>query len=418
MILNTQNNKTYKSLWFFAGILFVITFALGVLCGNYFTIQKQITNDDGQVQISKVLNLYNLNKSTEVDFAEFWDVWKMLKEKHVTQPVNDVDLFYGAMKGLVAGLNDPYSIYFPPEEAKDFMQDLSGKFAGIGAEVGLKDNQLTVIAPLPGSPAEKAGLKAGDKIFKINNEDSFGLSLDEAIKKIRGPQGSEVRLLVNHLNQEKIEEIVIVRDIINIPSVVWKMLDNKVAYLQISYFNENTTSEFDKIVKEIVLANPKSLILDMRNNPGGYLESAVSVASEWIKQGIVVSEKDNKNQGTEYQTLGDHKFLGLKTIVLVDGGTASGAEIVAGALQDYNLAKIVGEKTYGKGSVQDLQFLPDGSAVKITIANWYTPKERQINKNGIMPDVVVEKMFEEIKDSQGIITYKDLGLAKALELLK
>jgi len=322
------------------------------------------------------------------------------------------------MKGLVAGLNDPYSIYFPPEEAKDFMQDLSGKFAGIGAEVGLKDNQLTVIAPLPGSPAEKAGLKAGDKIFKINNEDSFGLSLDEAIKKIRGPQGSEVRLLVNHLNQEKIEEIVIVRDIINIPSVVWKMLDNKVAYLQISYFNENTTSEFDKIVKEIVLANPKSLILDMRNNPGGYLESAVSVASEWIKQGIVVSEKDNKNQGTEYQTLGDHKFLGLKTIVLVDGGTASGAEIVAGALQDYNLAKIVGEKTYGKGSVQDLQFLPDGSAVKITIANWYTPKERQINKNGIMPDVVVEKMFEEIKDSQGIITYKDLGLAKALELLK
>lgn len=415
------NNKSSRAWLWLAVILFTLSFGTGLLVGRAWNIQKQITGDKGQVEIAKVLNLYSKSHSDKVKFDQFWDVWDKIKEKYVNQPVDDAQLFYGALQGLVSGLDDPYSVYFPPEKAEEFAKELSGELEGIGAEVGLKEKQLMIIAPLPNSPAEKAGLRPGDKIYAINKVETANMTVDEAVSKIRGPKGTSVTLTVSHDGLDKVQEITIIRDKINVPTVIWEMKPNNVAYLRVAYFNENTWDEFDKAVNKIVLKTPKGLILDLRSDPGGFLETSIKVASEWIREGVIVKEKfsqTSQNKENVYQASGRHRLIGIKTVVLVDEGTASASEIVAGALQDYGVGKLVGMKTYGKGSVQDFEALPDGSALKITIANWYTPKDRQINKQGIMPDVVLDKMLEELKDKNGNITYKDLGLEKALELLK
>ncbi len=411
------HNKN-RNIWLLAIVLFLLVFGAGYLFGSYGAIKKTLIGSGGEVEISKVLNLYSKSRSSEVDFNQFWDLWDKVKSRYVSQPVDEVKLFYGALEGMVAGLGDEHSVYFPPQKAQEFAEGLSGEFSGIGAEIGLRDEQIIVVAPLPSSPAEKAGLKSGDRIYKVNDEEIFGLSVDEVVSKIRGPKGTTVKLLVSHDGLEKLEEVKIVRDTINIPTVIWEILDGNIVYLRISYFNEKTWSEFDKAVKEIIMKNPKGLVLDMRNNPGGYLDTAVQVASEWIDKGQIVSEKESDGTETKHETVGSHRFLGLKTVVLVDEGTASGSEIVAGALQDYGLAKVVGAKTYGKGSVQDFEPLLDGSALKLTVAYWYTPQGRIIEKQGITPDVVLDKMVEEIKKEDGSVEYEDLGLAKALELLK
>ncbi len=403
-----------RSKVFLVFILLVASFGAGLFLGKVWQIQDLVTDDKGAVEIVKVMNLYSKSRSPEVKFDQFWDVWNKIEAKYVDQPVDDVKLFYGAIEGAVAGLGDPYTVYFPPKKAEEFVKDLAGEFDGIGAEIGLKGDILTVIAPLPGSPAEKAGLKPGDKIYKIDDDETYGLSVDEAVMKIRGKKGTSVRLTISHNGIEKVEEVTIIRDTIVVPTVVWEKKDNQIAYLRVSYFNEDTWSEFDKMTKEIKAWSPKGIVLDMRSNPGGYLDTSIAVASEWIKKGVVVKEKFSDSKENSYDTIGAHRFAGLPTIVLIDEGTASGSEIVAGALQDYGLATLVGKKSYGKGSVQDFEVLPDGSAIKITVARWYTPKDRQIDKSGIEPDVKIEEMFVKQKDE----TYKDVGLEKALELLK
>jgi carboxyl-terminal processing protease len=332
----------------------------------------------------------------------------------VEQPVKDVDLFYGAIEGLVGGLKDPYSVYFPPTEAQEFVKDLAGAFEGIGTEIGIKDEQLIVIAPLSGSPAEKAGLKPGDQIYKINGEEAFGLKVDEAVQKIRGPKGTTVKLTIGREGEDKVLDITIVRDVITVPTVVGEKKDSQIAYLRVSYFNGETWDQFDKAVKEIKEYGPKGIILDLRSDPGGYLDTAVLVASEWIKDGDIVKEKFNNGEENKYPTVGKHRLAGIKTVVLVDENSASASEIVAGALQDHGLATVLGVKTYGKGSVQDFEVLPDGSALKLTVARWFTPKDRQIEKLGITPDIEMKEMFVKQKDG----TYKDVGLEKAIELLK
>ncbi len=418
MTESTNNKSSRAGLWL-AVFLFILSFGTGLLAGRFWNTKKQITNDQGEVQISKIINLYSQNRSSVADFNQFWDIWNKVKEKYVGQPVDEVKLFYGAMEGMVAGLGDPYSVYFPPVKAKEFAKDLSGEFEGIGAELGLKDNQPIIIAPLPGSPAEKAGLKAGDKIYSVNKEDILKLTLDEIVGKIRGPEGTVVILTISHDGMEKAQDVSVTRQKIDVPSVSFEMKPGNIAYLRVSYFNDKTSTEFDKAVKQILAKSPKGLVLDLREDPGGYLDTAVEVASEWIAGGVVVKEKYSNGKVDEYNSSGAHRLVDLKTIVLVDSGSASGSEIVAGALQDYGKATLVGEKTYGKGSVQEFEALPDGSALKITVAKWFTPKDRSIDKEGIMPDVVLDKMVEEVKDKQGKVTsYKDLGLAKALEMLK
>ncbi len=406
-----------KLIFTVAGIgVVLVAFIAGYFLGNTRGVYNSLVSSDGQVEISKVLNLYAKSRSSSVNFDQFWKVWDMVKSGHVQQPVDEVKLFYGALEGLVAGLDDPYSVYFPPKKAEEFATDLSGEFEGIGAELGKKDGFLTIIAPLPGSPAEKAGIKSGDKIYAINKEDALSLTVEEAIQKIRGPHGTEVTLTLSQNGPETIREVKIIRDKIVVPTVVWEKKDKSIAYLRINYFNQETMPQFRKAVNEIRAFGAKGLILDLRGNPGGYLDISVAVASEWVKEGLIVREKFHDKTVKDYVSMSsNHEFATMPTVVLVDEGTASGAEIVAGALQDYGLAQLVGQKTFGKGSVQNFEPLPDGSALKLTIANWFTPKERAIDKHGIQPDVVLEEMFQE--DKKQPKGFRDLGVEKALELL-
>ncbi|OGH64847.1 MAG: hypothetical protein A3J66_00800 [Candidatus Magasanikbacteria bacterium RIFCSPHIGHO2_02_FULL_47_14] len=412
-MLEKSSYKRFLLVTTFVGL--GIAFAIGFFSGTAVAVRKQVVDASGDVNITKVVDLYGKTRSDEVSFDQFWKVWNTIKSNYVGQPVNEVDLFYGAIQGMVKGLNDPYSVYFPPKEAKEFADDLSGEFEGIGAEIGIRDKQLIVIAPLPDSPAEKAGLKSGDKILAIGDEETGDITVEEAVQKIRGPQGTQVMLTISRDGWEKAEERTITRDRINVPTVRWEMKEGDIAYVRISYFNQETVFEFDKAVQEMLLKAPAGLVLDLRSNPGGYLDSAVLIASEWIKDGVIVRERFNDTEQKEYSTSGRHRLSDIPTVTLVDEGTASGSEILAGALQD-NGKVLVGAQIFGKGSVQNFEVLPDGSALKLTIAKWFTPKDRKIDETGITPDIVLEKMFEEDASTEG--EAKDLGLEKAMEVLK
>lgn len=348
--------------------------------------------------------------SKDVDFDLFWQVWDLVKRNYVYQPVQDTKLFYGALAGIVGALDDPYSVFLDPEMSKKFQQELEGAFEGIGAELGIKDDQLTIIAPLPNTPAERAGLKAGDKILAINGQDSSGMALDLAVSMIRGPKGTEVVLTIWREDWGKTKEVKIIRDRIELVSVRWEM-KNEIAYLEINHFNEDTYERVNRAVNEILIKGPKGLILDLRNNPGGFLETAVNVAGEWIENDVVLIEKGQSGKQNARRSNGLARLQNLKTIVLINQGSASASEIVAGALQDYGKATLVGKKTFGKGSVQNLEFLSDGSSVKITVSEWLTPKGRQINKEGITPDIEVDLTEEDYNAG------RDPQLEKAVELL-
>ena len=244
-----QNEKKhYAKMAVVALLIFLAGFGTGMSAG----IGDVVRGDSGDVEISKVIDLYSKTRSSDVSFDQFWAVWDKIKEKYVSKPVDDVDLFYGSIAGMVQGLHDPYSVYFPPPEAEAFAKDLSGEFEGIGAEIGLRQGQLTVISPLPGSPAEQAGLLPGDAILSIEGQDTYDMTLDEAVMNIRGKKGTSVTLQIAHDGFETVEDVSITRDTINVPTVDWNMKNNGVAYLRISYFNETTWSEFDKAVNEMI----------------------------------------------------------------------------------------------------------------------------------------------------------------------
>ncbi len=412
----SEEKKSYKRFIFVTTFLGLsVAFVIGYFSGTAIATRNQVVDASGDINISKVVDLYGKSRSDQVSFDQFWKVWNTIKSNYVGQPVNEVDLYYGAIQGMVKGLDDPYSVYFPPKEAKEFADDLSGEFEGVGAEIGIREKQLIVIAPLPDSPAEKAGLKSGDKILAIGDEDTGDLTVEEAVQKIRGPKGTQVTLTISRDGWEKAEQRIITRDRINVPTIKWEMKESNIAYLRINYFNQDTTSEFDKAVQEILVKAPAGVILDVRSNPGGYLDSAVTIASEWIKEGVIVRERFTTSEEKEYTTTGRHRLSDIPTVMLVDEGTASASEILAGALQD-NGKTLIGAQTFGKGSVQNFEVLSDGSALKLTIAKWFTPHDRGIDETGITPDVVLETMFEESQSVPGEV--KDLGLEKAIEVLK
>jgi len=392
-------------------ILFIISFGMGVIVGKTWYVKKQISGADGNVQLDKVLNLNRSLNRSELDFSQFWDVWDKLKTKYVKQPVTEQDMFYGAIAGMVGALGDPYSMYFPPQAAEDFAKDLSGELEGIGAEIGIKDNQLVVVAPLPDSPAEKAGLRPGDKILDIDKESTFGMDVNTAVSKIRGKANTKVALTITRDGLTKATEITITRLKINVPSILFSVKPNNIAYLRVMQFNDSTTAQLDKYIKQIQSRGSKGIVLDLRNNPGGYLSAAIEMGSEWVTGGVVVSEKGMDGQSNEHATQGAHRLSEIKTIVLVNKGSASASEIVAGALQDTKHAILIGEQTFGKGSVQDFETFPDGSALKLTVAEWFTPNGRNINKDGIKPDIEIKQDWANEKIGEDII------LNKALELI-
>ena len=329
-----------------------------------------------------------------VEFGTYWDVWNLVKDSYVYQPVSDKDLFYGSLEGLVGSLDDPYSVFFDPTTATEFNQDLNGKFFGIGAEVGEKEGIVVVIAPLAGSPAELSGVLAGDQIIAVDDVEVYDLSANEVVLKIRGQEGTEVKLTILHPSAEEVTEITIVRSEITIDSVKLEIRDDGIAVVEINIFNEDTTKLFSKAIQEVLTKDVTGLVVDLRNNPGGLLTEAINMAGFWIDGQTVVIERGLDGE-KKINSSGTALLSGMPTAVLVNAGSASASEILAGALQDYKVASIIGEQTFGKGSVQQYYEYDDGSAVKITVAEWLTPLGRSINKVGITPDKIVTYTIED-----------------------
>ena len=362
----------------------------------------------------------------DVNFNLFWEVWDTLEKEYVDKDkLNDKEMFYGALNGLVASLGDPYTVFMDPKLSREFADDLAGTFEGIGAEIGIRKEVLTIIAPLEGMPAAKAGLSAGDKVYAINGEATTGMTVDEAVSKIRGPKGTDVTLTIFKEGNDTAKDMVITRGVIVVKSVKTETVssaggegsqeekkDNDIFVLKISNFNNDTLDLFNKAVQEILAKNPKGIVLDLRNNPGGYLDTAIELASEWVDDGIIVTEKFSEEKKNEYFSRGRARLKDYPTVVLVNRGSASASEILSGALRDYKKATIVGEQTFGKGSVQTLREFGDGSSIKITVAKWLTPNGDSINDAGIKPDIEIkmtDKDYEENKDPQ---------MDKAIEILK
>lgn len=392
---------------YFIFSLLAVAFFAGFLVGNV----RNSSLSGAQLFSELIQGRPEAFKQEGLDASLFWEVWSTIADEYVEQPVNVRQAFYGALKGMVASLGDPYSIFLDPEETNDFNVEISGQFEGIGAEIGAKDSQIVVIAPLPESPAERAGLKAGDAILQIDETNTIGLSVDQAVALIRGEKGSTVRLMIERSGVTEAFALEITRETIVTSAVRWRNIESNLWYIAIFDFSQESATDFSRAVNEILLKQPQGLILDLRNNPGGYLDTAVEVGGAFIENNTVVVEEFSDGTKNENKTQGQARLKGIPTVVLVNGGTASAAEILAGALQDYGLATIIGEQTFGKGTVQDYTEFDDGSSLKITVAQWLTPKGRSIERVGIVPDIEVERTEEQFEADQ------DPQLDKAKEYL-
>ncbi|MFH1112243.1 MAG: S41 family peptidase [Patescibacteria group bacterium] len=409
---NTLKTSSRKSRPSTLTVIFIaVAFLIGLFLGQYQT--------ESGIDLGRLVNI-NKEKpaglSQDVDFSLFWKVWDYVQANYLEHPVSDTKLFYGSLQGILASLGDPYSIFMDPETADKFNQELSGNFEGIGAEIGLKNDHLVIIAPLPGTPAERAGLRPGDRILSINDLDTTGIALDYAVSLIKGPKNTKVVLKILSNGDQESRNLEIIRDQIKVDVIRSELktvpgTNNQVGYIRLIHFARETNDSFVKSWQNLSARGASGLILDLRNNPGGYLDQAVDIASHWIKEGVVVKEQFVPPQFKEYKSTGIGNLRGIPTVVLINQGSASASEIVAGALQDYGLATLVGEKTFGKGSVQDYQTFPDRSSLKLTVAKWFTPKGRQIDKTGIKPDVEIIMTKEDYNNDT------DPQLDKALELL-
>jgi len=315
---------------------------------------------------------------------------------------------------MVKALNDPYTVFFPPEDSKIFQEDVKGSFEGVGMEIGIRDNQLQVISPLEGTPAERAGIRAGDIIVAVNGTSTASIALEKAVKWIRGPKGSEVTLTIMREGWKEAKEIKIVRDTISIPAVRWELKENNIAYLKIYQFSGNAAFEFSKAAVEILNSPAEKIIIDLRNNPGGYLEVVQDIAGWFLKKDELVAIEDfgPNQEKTEYRSKGKGNFSNYPVVILINQGSASASEILAGALRDNLGIKLIGERSFGKGSVQTLEQLRDGSSVKITVAKWLTPKGESISEKGLEPDIKLEMTEQDYESG------KDPQLDKAIEIIK
>ncbi len=394
----------------FVFLLILSSFWAGFSHGKYSN-----QNFDAKLFKKSTDSKFEDKKGEEADFALFWQVLDLLKEKYVdSEKLEAQKLFYGAIKGMLAATGDPYTNFFDPEENEAFGEDISGSFEGIGAELSTKDNVLTVVAPLEGTPAEKAGLRAGDKIIKINGKISADMNINQAVDLIRGPKKTDVVLTIFREGEQDTREITIQREIITVHSVKYEIKDNSIGYIKVNRFGDDTTKEFSQALAKIVAAKSEGLIIDLRNNPGGYLESAVDMASMMVEKGsVVVIEEDGNSKRKEVRTRGGDIASNIKTVILINEGSASASEILAGAMREVRQnVTLVGEKSYGKGSVQEFIKLPQKTAVKITVARWLTPNGEQINEQGIKPDIEVELTNEDYQNK------RDPQLDKAMEIVK
>ncbi len=369
-------------------------------------------------EIDKVTTVINKTPQGEntADFTAFWKAWNVLKEKSIySDKITDQDRVWGAVSGLASSFGDPYTVFFKPEENKLFKDEIKGSFSGIGAEIGMKDSTLTVISPLKNTPAWNAGLKAGDKILKIDKTTATDMSIDAAINILRGEKGTEVVLTILRPGERETREIKITRGTIDIPTIETENRADGIFLIKFYSFSENSDRLFANALEEFSKSGNHKLILDLRGNPGGYLDVAVNIASWFLDEGkVVVSEDFGPNKKSEvYRSHGPRVFNdSLQFVVLVDGGSASASEILAGALKEHGVATLVGEKTFGKGSVQELVSITDDTSLKVTVAKWLTPNGISISSSGLEPDVKVPLTLKDY-DAK-----KDPQMDKAVEILK
>lgn len=354
------------------------------------------------------------NSDLEDDFSLFWDSVEIVKEKYYKpEDIEDRKLLNGAIKGMIGSLEDPYSSFFNPEDAQKFTEDVSGSFGGIGAEIGTRDGQLVVVSPLKGNPAEEAGLKSGDEIMKVDDTVTSNLSVDESVKLIRGEKGTVVELLINRDSWDEPRTIEIERAEIKVPTLDWEMKDGKIAYIQLYSFNANAPEEFYNASLEALLKGANGLVFDLRGNSGGYLNAATNISGWFLDKGdVVVKEKFRTGETQPLTANGNSAWSNVPVVVLVDGGSASASEIVAGALRDHLGIPLVGQTTFGKGTVQQVESLSDGSKIKISVAEWVTPDGHQINEEGLTPDHEIELSEEDVENEE------DPQLDKALEIIR
>lgn len=411
-------------------VLIIIT---SLLVGYYFGVTKvNLAWKNYTPQITAV-NKEPPTGATTVDFAKFWTVWEKIQTTYYDKTKLDGQkMLNGAISGMIGSLNDPYTLYLPPQQNTDFKDGLAGQFQGIGAELGMNNKQIIVVAPLSGSPAEKAGIKAGDAILRVDGKSTAGWDISQAVSNIRGKKGTKVVLTVMHKGETESQDITIVRDVIVVKSVDgWvkqvKSVENikqtdilknnqgdSVAYIRLSQFGDETNKDWVTLVTKLMAdaekeENFKGIVLDLRNNPGGYLTDATFIAGEFLNEGTTVVIQDSGNEKQALRTSRKGVLQNVPLVVLVNKGSASASEIVSGAMQDYSRAKLIGETSFGKGTIQQAEDLGDGAGLHVTIAKWLTPKERWIHEKGLTPDVSVALDAKE--------PTRDIQLEKALEEL-
>jgi len=390
--------------------LFCLTvIILASFAGGFYFRQSQIPIAPPE----DIINA-DLGQPEGFDFSLFWEAWQVLEEKFVDpERIDYQQMIYGAISGLTSSLKDPYTVFMPPEDAKIFKEDVSGEFQGVGMEIDVRKGELIVVAPLEGTPAQRAGLRSGDKIVMVGEVYTRELTVDEAVKLIRGPKGTEVVLTIFREGWSQTKEFKIIRDVIEIPSLKWEIKDGDIAYIKLYHFSETGRLAFHHAAIEILNTPCQKIILDLRNNPGGYLQVAQDIAGWFLERGQIVTVEDfgGKQENKEYLARGSSQLLSYPLVVLINQGSASGSEILAGALRDNRGILLIGATSFGKGSVQTLEELKEGS-IKVTVAKWLTPHGDLIEGEGLTPDVEVELTEEDYNED------RDPQLNKAIELIK
>lgn len=414
MIKKIKN--VFKSKVFLSAVSALLIFIL--IGGAFYLGYYEGVKNPKETIIRGVENPQSNEKN--IDFNLFWDAWQIVKNKYIEgDKITNQQLLYGAISGLLNATDDPYSNFFSPADAKKFSQEISGQFGGIGAELGIKNEQLIIVSPLKDTPADKAGIRAGDEILKINDTITVGFTTEDAVKLIRGEPKTKVTLTIFRNGWEQPKDFVITRDIIQIPTLESKEIElkpgsrEKILYLRLYNFNENAPYLFYQEAVKAMFYDNKGIVFDLRNNPGGYLEVANALAGWFLdKNAVVVKEKFRSGEIQETKANGSELFKNIPIVVLINQGSASAAEILAGALRDNRKVMLVGKKSFGKGSVQEIETLKDGSMIKITFAHWLTPNGTVIEKNGLKPDYEVDLTDDDIKAG------RDPQLDKAMEVLK
>lgn len=390
----------------------VVIFVVSLGTGSFYFGYRYGLEEPREVTL--VLQGVN-GTSTAADFNTFWQAWRIVKDEALHgEKLTDQDLLYGAIRGVVGALKDPHSVFLPPQDAKKFSDDISGSFGGVGMEIGKREGRLVVIAPLKGTPAERAGLQPNDYIVKVDNTFTETLDVEEAVNLIRGPKGTSVRLLISREDWTEPREFSVMRDTISIPTLDMEILENSIAHIKLYNFNEQVPKIFFDSLKEAEQKEVERVILDLRNNPGGFLEVAVHIAGWWLPKGMLVVSEEFRdgNGGQQFNSDGPGTLKNIPTVILVNSGSASASEILAGALRNQLHIKLIGTKTFGKGTVQTLKRLTDDSNIKITIANWVLPDGAVIEGNGITPDIEVKVAAEQVDKNE------DPQLMKAVEIVK